>query len=118
MVNKIELPEDPKLAGKILDAQARSETRRQEMGWGGKLFGNANEKPGNIAGFAILFSILMIAALVFLAPSDKQIPFNELYTLFGGIISLPVCHVLFGPRGCFACDNHFAARTILCRRDC
>ena len=42
-----------------------------------------------------LISIVMIAALIFWAPKDAGVPAEQLYTLFGGIITLALGY-LFG----------------------
>lgn len=52
----------------------------------GMLFGGATEKPGNIAGFAILISFIGIMALL-IAPESASFPKREALTLFGGIIT-------------------------------
>ena len=96
MVNRIELPKDQELAGKVIASQTRQEEQKLEMGWIGRCFGSVEHKPGNIAGIAILGSILMVLAIVFFAPAGA--PTGELYTLFGGIITLALGY-LFGRGG-------------------
>ena len=59
----------------------------------GYLFGIAPEKPGNIAGFAIIASIMMIAVLAFWAPRGDVVPLRELYTLFGVVITIALGYV-------------------------
>ena len=73
----------------------KKETRKLEMGWAGQLFGWATEKPGNIAGISIVSSLIMIAILAIFPPSDPRVPLSELFTLFGGIITLAL-GFLFG----------------------
>ena len=66
-----------------------------EMGWFGRVLGGATEKPGNVAGFAVVISVVMIAVLIFFVPKNTSAPVDQLYTLFGGIITLALGY-LFG----------------------
>ena len=94
MPNELKLPEDAKLASKIIQSNAERATRRDEMGWIGLLFGGATQKAGNVASFAIVFSCIMLAIIV-LRPTSSAVPVGELYTLFGGIITLALGY-MFG----------------------
>jgi hypothetical protein len=89
------LPDHPKLAAAVIQGEQTRKTRQLEMGLVGRIFGDVTEKPGNVAAFAIVFSILMIALLIFFAPKDPGVPTAQLYTLFGGIITLAL-GFLFG----------------------
>ena len=91
----IELPDDKELAGKIVEAETQHTSRKMEMGWIGRFFGGATEKPGNIAGAVIVLSIAMIAMASFASPGDQQFPRRELFTLFGGLATLALGY-LFG----------------------
>ena len=44
---------------------------RTEIGWIGKVFGAADEKPGNIAGIVIVFAAFGLIAIYFI-PSPEQ----------------------------------------------
>lgn len=85
MANRVQLPEDPKLAGKILDAQHAQAAQRIQRGAVGWLLGSGKEKPGNVAGLAILLACLMI---ILLAKLDMaaDVPRKELIMLIAGII--------------------------------
>lgn len=83
---KFHLPDDPKARGEIVKAQAQKEARQTEMGAVGMMFGGAAEKPGNIAGFAILIAFLGILVLI-IAPESGTFPKREAITLFGSIIT-------------------------------
>jgi hypothetical protein len=61
LVAKLELPNDPKLASKFVDSHVKREERALEMGRIGVLFGNIQEKTGNIAGVAVFGSLLSIS---------------------------------------------------------
>jgi hypothetical protein len=60
--------------------------KKLEIGWLGVVFGDAAEKPGNIAAVAMLLAFLMIAILYF-APDSPNIPKREMVTLWGSIIT-------------------------------
>lgn len=94
-MNIIDLPSDKELAGKIVEAETQHTARKMEMGWVGRLFGGATEKPGNIAGAVIVLSMMMIAVASFWPPNDPQFPRRELFTLFGGLATLALGY-LFG----------------------
>lgn len=85
-MSNFDLPENPDLQGKIIEGRLQHETRRLERGALGYLFGAGTEKPGNIAGAAIMISFIALIALVW-APDSNVYPKRELVTLFGGIIT-------------------------------
>ena len=68
------------------------------MGWVGRVFGHGREKPGNIAGAAIVMSMAMIVLTMLMAQANPNLPKNELFTLFGGIVTLALGY-LFGKSG-------------------
>jgi len=86
--------EHPDLAARVVEGEQGRKSRQTEMGLIGRVFGNATEKPGNIAGFAIAISALMILVLAF-APINPKVPVEQLLTMFGGIITLALGY-LFG----------------------
>lgn len=51
----------------------------------GILFGHSNEKPGNIAGFAIIVACVMIGIIGWL-PASPDFPKRELLMLFAGVV--------------------------------
>jgi uncharacterized membrane protein YfcA len=88
VANRTTLPPDPRLAAKIVDGEQTLAAQRANMGVMGWLFGNALEKPGNIAAFTILVSLLFIGAIFIWAPNDDpSFPRKEALTLFGGLVS-------------------------------
>lgn len=74
------------LDSKLLRQEAQNKARKIEVGMVGQFLGNATEKPGNIAGIAIVLSFAMLVLLMY-APTVNDVPKRELYTLFGGIIT-------------------------------
>jgi hypothetical protein len=61
--------------------------KKLEIGWMGLIFGDAAEKPGNIAALAILLAFFGILAIAVWVPDTSSAPKRELITLFGGIIT-------------------------------
>jgi uncharacterized membrane protein (Fun14 family) len=57
-----------------------------EIGLVGLIFGDATEKPGNIAAMAIGCAFLLMLAL-FLIPDSAATPKREALTLLGSIIT-------------------------------
>lgn len=88
----IQLPSDPNIATKVLEAESQKTARSLERGLMGIIFGIAKEKPGNIAGFAIIVSCGMIVFLALLPPV-ADFPKKELITLFGSIITSALGYV-------------------------
>lgn len=76
----------PAIQGTVTEAREARENKRVEMGFMGKLFGDVDHKPGNIAGFAILMSMIMLGVL-FIAPDSESLPKRDGFTLFSGIIT-------------------------------
>ncbi|SRR5579871_6545546 len=75
-----------------------SREKAMEMGWIGRFFGGAAEKPGNIAGAALFLSFAFLAAILFWGPNSPDFPKHEAVTLFGGIIT-GALGFLFGRTG-------------------
>src|SRR4051812_44645357 len=95
---RLELPKQPDLASKVVDSHVRREERALEMGMVGSLFGSMQEKPGNVAGFAIAVCMLFLIIIFIISyfwPNTNNVPVNELFTLFGGIVTLALGY-LFG----------------------
>lgn len=85
---KIDLPSDRHLAAKVIDAQREQTTRQMERGAMGRLFGIATEKPGNIAGFAIVVFSLMFAGVLIWGTDTPSLPKKEALTTVGSFITL------------------------------
>jgi hypothetical protein len=69
------------------NAHIQQATKKLEIGWMGIVFGDAGEKPGNIAALAILLAFIGILVVAVLVPDSGSAPKRELITLFGGIIT-------------------------------
>ena len=66
------------------------------MGLLGRAFGSVKDKPGNIAGAAIVVCLLFLAAIFLISyfyPNSNNVPVGELMTLFGGIVTLALGYV-------------------------
>jgi len=84
-MSKIDVGNDARLKGKLIDAQSQHTARRIERGVMGWLLGLGNEKPGNVTGFSILVACGMIIALG-LINFGPDVPRRELIMLIAGII--------------------------------
>ncbi len=92
---KFHMPTDPKAQGRVVEARAAQEARQAEMGFMGRLFGGALEKPGNIAGFVIVASVLGIVGALIWLPDGGSLTKKDAVTIFGGFITL-VLGYIFG----------------------
>jgi glycerol uptake facilitator-like aquaporin len=92
---RLELPNNLRLAEKVLEYETQRTTRSSEMGWIGRIFGNAIEKPGNIAGTAIVVSFLVLMGVIFASWHDPSFKTDALIPVFTGIITLALGY-LFG----------------------
>lgn len=88
MINKIELPADKDLAGKVLEAHSQETSQKMQMGIMGRLFGSASDKPGNIAGFAIVVFSTMFAGVLIWGNDTPSLSKKDALVLIGGFISL------------------------------
>ena len=70
---------------------------KQKLGWIGKLFGADKEKAGNIACISIVFSLLLIPAIIFIPMKDESISKDRLLLIPSNIITLSLGY-LFGKR--------------------
>ena len=59
-----------------------------DMGLIGRLFGSVSEKPGNIAGFAIIVFSLMFAGVLIWGGDTSSMSKKDELVLVGGFISL------------------------------
>ncbi len=92
-MNKLELPKDKELAGKVLQAQSDQETKKIERGFMGRLFGMATEKPGNIAGFVILTSLFAIVLIIVAMPDGASVTKRDAIGGFVGLITLSLGYI-------------------------
>jgi len=70
---------------KPTNALIQQANKKLEMGWMGIVFGDASEKPGNIAGAAMLMGFVGIIAVAIWMPDSNSKA--SLLTLFGTIIT-------------------------------
>jgi hypothetical protein len=92
---KLDLPENLDLAARVVESQAQISSRSLEMGWIGRALGNVTEKPGNIAGFAIIASFLVLVGILLISALDPTFKTDVLIPVFTGIITLALGY-LFG----------------------
>jgi hypothetical protein len=71
---------------RLANAQVQQASKKLEIGWVGLIFGDATEKPGNIAATAIICAFILILVLLF-APVSEGTPKQEALTLLGSIIT-------------------------------
>ena len=92
-MNKIDIP-DPKVASKIIAANAESEKRRAELGFLGKFFGSGENVRLYIVG-TIALGLLLVAMVYTLLPDryrSADFGLKELWTL----VVLPVESTIIG----------------------
>lgn len=92
-MNKIEL-QDPKVASKIIAANAESEKRKAELGFLGKFFGSGDNVRLYIVG-TIALGVLLIALVYTLTPEkyrSTDFGLRELWTL----VILPIESTIIG----------------------
>jgi len=70
---------------KPTNAHIQQAAKKLEIGWMGFIFGDATEKPGNIAGAAMLLGFLGIMLVAIWMPDGPNK--GSLLTLFGSIIT-------------------------------
>jgi len=92
-MNKIEIP-DPKVASKIIAANAENEKRKAELGFLGKFFGSGENVRLYIVG-TIALGILLIALVYTLTPDayrSAEFDLKDMWTL----VVLPVESTIIG----------------------
>jgi len=92
-MNKIEI-QDPKVASRIIAANAESEKRKAELGFLGRFFGSGENVRLYIVG-TIALGILLIAFVYTLTPEQHRSPefgLKEMWTL----VVLPVESTIIG----------------------
>ena len=85
---KITLPTDKALAAKLIDAQKEQQARKMEVGYLGHVFGEALNKPGNIAGFLIVVLVLLMGAILIFMQETPSLSKKDALTVVGGFISV------------------------------
>ncbi|QHT61007.1 hypothetical protein GXP70_14310 [Paenibacillus lycopersici] len=92
-MNKIEI-QDPRVAGKIIAANAENDKRKAELGFLGKFFGSGENVRLYIVG-TITLGVLLIALVYTLLPDQFRSPdfgLKEMWTL----VVLPVESTIIG----------------------
>lgn len=82
--------------GRLAEAHAQNEGKRIDLGFMGKAFGSATEKPGNIAGLVIVVALLLLA-LVLSGPENEHLPKKDATIILSNFITLALGY-LFGSR--------------------
>lgn len=95
MPNRIQLPQDPKLAKQVLDNEKDRTKRDAERGWLGVVWGVSTSVPNNIAALTIL--ILVVIGSIFSFVQDDFDKVKTLWTIFTPIITLAFGY-LFGEK--------------------
>jgi hypothetical protein len=95
---KFHMPTDAKAQGEVVKAQVATQARQTEMGIMGSMFGGAIEKPGNIAAFVIVASVVGIVVVLMWLPEGGSVSKKDALTVFGGFITLALGYV-FGRGG-------------------
>lgn len=72
---------------KPTNAHVQQASKKLEIGWMGIIFGDATEKPGNIAAAAIIMAFIGIVVIAVWMPDSATSPKGELLTLFGTVIT-------------------------------
>jgi hypothetical protein len=85
-MNKVNLPEDPTLAGKVIDAEAERESKKLDRGMIGIMFGTKDHVPNNVA--ASICIICMLSICVIYARSDSFADSKDPITVISGILTL------------------------------
>jgi hypothetical protein len=86
---KLELPENPMLASKVLD----HETRKRDGGMMGYIFGMSTEKPGNIAGAVLIISFIFLACILFWGTDTQTLSKRDQVAIISGFITLTLGYV-------------------------
>src|SRR5438045_9538961 len=92
---RLTLPDNLQLASKVIDFETQRTTRSLEMGWIGRVFGSVHDKPGNIAGFAITVSFVVLVGVLILSAYNPNFKTDAVIPVFTGIITLALGY-LFG----------------------
>jgi hypothetical protein len=84
-MNHANLPDNPDLAGKLIDAERAAEKARLDRGIIGVIFGTKDHVPNNVAALVALLSILLLIALLSLGSDTATLPKKD---AMAGILSL------------------------------
>jgi hypothetical protein len=73
----------------------QDKAKAREIGWMGIFLGAASEKPGNIAGFVVIASFILFAAVMIWGSEGSSISKKDALLIIAGFISLSL-GFLFG----------------------
>jgi hypothetical protein len=90
-MNHANLPSDPALAGKVVDAQAANDRVRLERGIMGWLFGSRDHVPNNVAGVVVVGGFIAVCVILyrpgdFASKKDSLAAISSLVTLALGFL--------------------------------
>ncbi len=93
MANKFELPQDTKLAQKVIDGEARTARMRIKSGWLGRFFGDTGNTSLYIVGLICILLLLCAIAYTFIPDTwrNTSLSVEKLWTII-----LPVLTTLIG----------------------
>jgi hypothetical protein len=93
-VNQFNLPENEKLAAKVIDAQSKETSARIEQGWLGKVWGTRNAAR-NIAGVIVTVLVFLFAYVVLRSTGSQDLPTKDALVSVSSLITLGLGY-LFG----------------------
>jgi len=101
MANEINLPQDPQLASKIIDAKNEISRKKVEHGVLGLVWGSSSSIPNNIAALTIIiliiFGIIYSIAVVGRKPEEFGFTIKDCWTIITPIVTLAFGY-LFGEK--------------------
>lgn len=101
MANEFNLPQDPQLAGKIIDSRNEINKKKVDHGFLGLLWGTSSSIPNNIAAFSIVLLVffgIIYSILCSNLPVDKiGLSIKDCWTIITPIITLAFGY-LFGEK--------------------
>ncbi|HEX8063842.1 MAG TPA: hypothetical protein VF535_11565 [Allosphingosinicella sp.] len=92
-MNQINLPKNPELAGKVIEAE--SQRARLDRGVIGAVFGGRDNVPNNVAGIVALAATGLLIGIIALGSDSAQFPRKEAATLALSLVTLTL-GFLFG----------------------
>lgn len=94
-MEELKLPEDQKLAGKIVDGHIRGEQAKIDQGLIGKIFGSRNSVAENVAAIIALSSSLALIASVVWWGGSQEFSREKAVASLSSLITLTIGY-LFG----------------------
>lgn len=92
----LNLPDDPKLAGKLIDSRMKQEETRLQQGRLGTWIGGRDHAPHNIAFLALVFFALLLASLILFWDGTPEFSKRDGILLIANIVTLVLGYVLGG----------------------